>query len=427
MTNYQDSRRFMDGTSTTEPISLGSQKSAYDREIEGTRYEVTPSKKKTPMAARQIDCVNALAPDISPAGDSQPFLPLLAPSQLTPFTNNTVLILSGLCTLNFIAAESAMSISAIECCVEYSNVVCCPQLNATLVIIIRQSSKYSGSLALNRPHASHCLSDVEKIPESKGGNEDLQNICSFHPENLTEASCPLTDVDEFEHTVDSSRLLDACCQNAVLDVATIIAQNSISNMDGVPGGRIDDCKNLSSGVCPLVFPKMTNVWKECGNVISNQTACCKAMESYVYQLQRQSFLTNLQALNCAVSLGMMLQKANVSHNVYSLCHINLKDFSLQESGCLLPTLPSDATYDRTSGIGFVCDLNDNIEAPCPSKSNVPTSTCNTNMFLDLMEIAATKLPAISAAASAQSGKGIIRTLLYLNKSSSSSCFFLQWQ
>lgn len=57
MTNYQDSCRFMNGTSTTEPISLRSQKSAYDREIEGTRYEVTPSKKKTPMAARQIDRV----------------------------------------------------------------------------------------------------------------------------------------------------------------------------------------------------------------------------------------------------------------------------------------------------------------------------------------------------------------------------------
>uniref|UniRef100_A0A7N2LWY2 Uncharacterized protein n=1 Tax=Quercus lobata TaxID=97700 RepID=A0A7N2LWY2_QUELO len=37
----------------------------------------------------------ALAPDISPSGDTQPFIPLLAPSPLTPFTNNTVPILSG--------------------------------------------------------------------------------------------------------------------------------------------------------------------------------------------------------------------------------------------------------------------------------------------------------------------------------------------
>jgi hypothetical protein len=40
--------------------------------------------------------VNAVAPDISPSADSQPFLPLLAPSPLTPFTNTTVPKLSGL-------------------------------------------------------------------------------------------------------------------------------------------------------------------------------------------------------------------------------------------------------------------------------------------------------------------------------------------
>lgn len=45
----------------------------------------------------------ALAPDISPSGDTQPFIPLLAPSPLTPFTNNTVPILSGLPYLPFMA------------------------------------------------------------------------------------------------------------------------------------------------------------------------------------------------------------------------------------------------------------------------------------------------------------------------------------
>jgi alanine-alpha-ketoisovalerate/valine-pyruvate aminotransferase len=74
-------------------------------------------------------------------------------------------------------------------------------------------------------------------------------------------------------------------------------------------------------VCPLVFPNMTNIVKECGNVINNQTACCKAMETYVSQLQQQSFLTNLQVLNCAASLGMRLQEANVSYNVYNLCQL----------------------------------------------------------------------------------------------------------
>ena len=93
---------------------------------------------------------------------------------------------------------------------------------------------------------------------------------------------------------------------------------------------------LSGSVCPLVFPNMTDVVKECGSVISNQTSCCKSMESYVSKLQQQSFLTNLQALNCAASLGMRLQKANISYNVYNLCHINLKDFSLQGQFYYMP-------------------------------------------------------------------------------------------
>jgi len=42
-------------------------------------------------------------------------------------------------------------------------------------------------------------------------------------------------------------------------------------------------------------------------------------------------------------------------------------------------LPSDATYDKTSGVSFVCDLNDNIAAPWPPKSYAPASTCNKSM------------------------------------------------
>lgn len=63
--------------------------------------------------------------------------------------------------------------------------------------------------------------------------------------------------------------------------------------------------------------------------MENSTACCKAMLTYVAHLQKQSFITNLQALNCASFLGAKLQKMNVSMNVYSSCQITLKDFSLQ--------------------------------------------------------------------------------------------------
>jgi hypothetical protein len=61
--------------------------------------------------------VNALAPDISPSADSQPFLPLLAPSPLTPFTNTTVLKLSGLVYLRFVATVKPYNlVISIFCC-----------------------------------------------------------------------------------------------------------------------------------------------------------------------------------------------------------------------------------------------------------------------------------------------------------------------
>lgn len=40
--------------------------------------------------------MDAILPEISPSGSPQPFLPLLAPSPLVPFTNATVPKLSGL-------------------------------------------------------------------------------------------------------------------------------------------------------------------------------------------------------------------------------------------------------------------------------------------------------------------------------------------
>lgn len=86
---------------------------------------------------------------------------------------------------------------------------------------------------------------------------------------------------------------------------------------------------FSASVCPLVFPNMRHVANSCGNGISNQTACCDAMDSYVSHLQKQTLITNLQALDCATSLGLKLQTYNITKNVYRLCHISLKDFSLQ--------------------------------------------------------------------------------------------------
>ncbi|XP_027333360.1 uncharacterized GPI-anchored protein At1g61900-like [Abrus precatorius] len=391
-----------------------------------------------------LDSHDDFIPKISPLGSPQPLLPLLAPSPLTPFTNTSIPKLSGLCTLNFSAAKSLISVTAIDCWEVFApflaNVICCPQLEATLTILIGQSSKRTGIFALNGTVAKHCLSDVEQILMGQGASNNLRQICSVHSSNLTEASCPVKNVNDFYNVVDTSKLLTACekidpvkeccyqvCQNAILEAATAMASNG-SHILGVDAPhvqpehsvRVNDCRNVVlrwvasklepsqakkvlrglsncnvNKVCPLVFPDMKQVAKGCGNGISSKTACCNAMESYVSHLQKQSFITNLQALDCADTLAMKLKRSNITEDVYSICHISLKDFSLQvgnqEAGCLLPSLPSDATFDRT-GISFLCDLNDNIPAPWPSTFKVASSSCNKSV----------NIPALPAAASSQS-------------------------
>ncbi|XAR53789.1 hypothetical protein NMG60_11022471 [Bertholletia excelsa] len=396
------------------------------------------------------------SPQISPDVAPQPFLTLLAPLPLVPFTNDSVPKLSGLCTLNFDAVESMISTASIDCIAlsapYLANVVCCPQLEATLVVLIGQSSKDTNMLALNGTLAKHCLSDLEQILVHEGASNGLQQICSISASSLTAASCPVKDVNEFESTVDGSKLLDACekmdlvneccdqiCQNAISQAAGKLALKAydLSRMDGSHtlsdhSTRVHDCKvivhrwlaskldpsrakyvlrGLSScnvnKVCPLVFPNLSHLTESCGNGIRNRTLCCNAMEGYVSHLQKQSFVTNSQAINCAESLGMKLQKANVSANVYSLCRISLQDFSLQvstqERGCLLPSLPSDATFDKSSGLGFLCDLNDNIPAPWPSHTRLPTLSCNRTL----------KIPALPAATSGQSRYYNMDFLLHL--------------
>ncbi|KAG8634367.1 hypothetical protein MANES_17G038605v8 [Manihot esculenta] len=248
--------------------------------------------------------LDAFLPEISPT--PEPFLPILAPSPLQPFNSSSTPKLSGLCTLNFTADGSLMSVASIACWAFFAsllaNLVCCPQLEATLVILIGQSSTVTNVLALNGTISKYCLSDIEQILEVQGAADNV------------------------------------------------------------------NFSLLSASVCPLVFPDMNHVAKGCENGISNTAGCCSATESYVSHLQKHSFLTNLQALDCATTLGIKLQKSNITRDVFSLCHISLKDFSLQ-------------------------DLNDNIPAPWPSSSQLSASSCNKTV----------KNPALPAAASGETG------------------------
>ncbi|XP_016489457.1 putative GPI-anchored protein At1g61900 [Nicotiana tabacum] len=399
---------------------------------------------------------NDASPNISPSNSPESMLPMQAPSPLMPFTYTGVPKLSGHCAFNFSAADTILRTAATDCWTSLApylaNVMCCPQFDASLVVLVGQASIQSQSLALNATHARHCLSDVEQILESQGASEKLLEICSVDPSNLTESSCPVIDANEVENSLNTSGLVAACekidptieccnqvCQNAISAAAETLAirHKIVTSFSGSPilsekSTLISDCKSIvlrwlaskfdpSSAnriiralsscdinkSCPLVFPEIKDITKECGEVTSNRTSCCNAMDSYLSRLQQQSFITNLQALNCATLLGKKLQEVNITSNVFDLCHVNLKDFSLQvdekESGCLLPSLPTDLTYDQSSGIGFICDLNDNVAAPWSSAYSVAASTCNKTV----------SLPELPKATSSQLSKGIsIKDMVY---------------
>ncbi|GMP75467.1 hypothetical protein CsSME_00032545 [Camellia sinensis var. sinensis] len=100
-----------------------------------------------------------------------------------------------------------MSMTSIDCIAVFApflaNVICCPQLEATLVVLIGQSSKDTNLLALNNTLANHRQSDFEQI-------------------------LVVNDVNEFESTVDSSMLLAPCEKiDTVNECCDQICQNAI--------------------------------------------------------------------------------------------------------------------------------------------------------------------------------------------------------
>eukprot|EP00262_Sarcandra_glabra_P020377 TRINITY_DN8083_c0_g1_i1.p1 TRINITY_DN8083_c0_g1~~TRINITY_DN8083_c0_g1_i1.p1 ORF type:complete len:108 (-),score=20.17 TRINITY_DN8083_c0_g1_i1:680-1003(-) len=80
-------------------------------------------------------------------------------------------------------------------------------------------------------------------------------------------------------------------------------------------------------------------------------------------------------------------------NIYELCDVDLKDFSLQANGlqgCLLRSLPADVVFDNYTGVSFTCDLSDNIDAPWPSSSSLSSlSLCAPEMSLPALPTSTT--------------------------------------
>ncbi|KAL5781210.1 hypothetical protein ACOSP7_006239 [Xanthoceras sorbifolium] len=354
-------------------------------------------------------------------------LPPLYPTFPTTYEPN----LTGRCPVNFSAISSIMDKTASDCAQPMAsivgNVICCPQLSSLLHIFQGFLSMTSGKLVLQNAVANDCFSDIISILASRRANITIPTICSVTSLNLTGGSCPVKDVTSFEKTVNTSKLLDSCstvdplkeccrpvCQPAIMEAALQISgtQLTINENEKTVGGSnhidaLSDCKGVVyayissklsadaantafrilsackvNKVCPLQFKQPPlDVIKACRNVAAPSPSCCSSLNTYISGLQNQMLITNKQAIICASLFGAMLRKGGVMTNIYELCDVDLKDFSVQE-GCLLRSLPADVIFDNTTGYSFTCDLTDNIAAPWPSSSSMSSlSLCAPEMSL----------------------------------------------
>ncbi|KAL4578568.1 hypothetical protein LXL04_014693 [Taraxacum kok-saghyz] len=348
-----------------------------------------------------------------------PYLGKTLPPMYPSFPKTYKPILSGKCPFNFSSISTIIEKTASDCsqllAPLVANVICCPQFASSLHIFQAHFTKNSNLLVLqNTTMADHCFSDIVEVLGSKGANT---SVCSFKPLNITGGSCPVNDVSTFEKIVNTTKLVNACsaidplkeccrsvCQPAIIEASFQISSSNVDVLNdckgvvhsylsrNLPLEAADSAFRILSAckvnkVCPLEFKQPDEVIKACRNVGGSSSWCCSSLNSYIAGVQRQMLITNRQAIICASVFGSMLRKGGVVTDVYELCDVDLKDFSLQvaygeEAGCLLRSLPADVVYDNSSGFSFTCDLSDNIAAPWPSSSSIASfSLCAPEMSL----------------------------------------------
>ncbi|XP_009383433.2 uncharacterized GPI-anchored protein At1g61900 [Musa acuminata AAA Group] len=378
--------------------------------------------------------------EISPAvipRNPYPVEPL--PPMYPSFPSTYEPVLTGKCPVNFSSMSDIIDKTASDCSAPLAalvgNVICCPQVNSLMHIFQGAYGSESNMLVLNQATATYCFSDLISILASRGANSTIPTLCSVKLSNLTGGSCHVKDLVTFEKIVNTSKLLDSCstvdplkeccrpiCQPAIMEAALQISLGGASMLDNsrIPGTAagitvVNDCKGvvyawlsrklsseaantafrILSGckvnkVCPLEFEEPSSIIKACGDMAPSSLSCCSSLNTYIASIQKQMLITNRQAINCATFFGSMLQKGGVTTNIYELCNVDLKDFSLQsygQQGCLLRSLPADIVFDNVTGFSFTCDLSDNIAAPWPSSSSLSTfSLCAPEMSLPALPI-----------------------------------------
>ncbi|KAG5404062.1 hypothetical protein IGI04_010181 [Brassica rapa subsp. trilocularis] len=364
-----------------------------------------------------------VSPSVIPKYESPP-LPWTPPMYPT-FPDTYQPKLTGKCPADFQAISAVIDTAASDCSQPFAalvgNVICCPQFVSLLHIFQGQHNlKKSEKLVVPDSVAADCFSDLVSILVSKRANMTIPELCSVTSSNLTGGSCPVQDVAAFEKAVNGSRLVDACrtvdplkeccrpvCQGAIMEAALAISSGGSNNNVNA----LNDCKNvvfsyvsrklpadkanaafriLSSckvnKACPLELKEPTEVVKACRNAAAPSPSCCSSLNLYISGIRNQMLITNKQAIVCATVIGSMLRKGGVMTDIYKLCDVDLKDFSVQaygmQQGCLLRSYPADLIFDNTTGYSFTCDLTDNIAAPWPSSSSVSSlSLCAPEMSL----------------------------------------------
>ncbi|XP_024391863.1 uncharacterized GPI-anchored protein At1g61900 isoform X2 [Physcomitrium patens] len=311
----------------------------------------TPSKLPTPSPPT-FDTPTPFPTASPPVQASSGIFPFMAPPplEIPVITNPSTPELSGFCPFDFSTLEGTLIRTAGDCpaplALYVGSVICCPQLESLFQVSLGQYSLDSGNLGLNVTEAEYCFSDTQNLMASLGANTSLGDLCAAQPANLTSGLCPVTKVSQLEEMINTTKLLDAChsvdplkecteeptCQSQVMDVATQMA-----------GQLVGDPGQLNGSAVP---PGEQQVVVDCKNMVL-------------------AWLASKLGPDAANTMLRNLISCRVNKDIYSLCGIDLKDFSLQGvggQGCLLSSLPSDIMSNVT-GIDFTCDLNDNIAAP----------------------------------------------------------------
>ncbi|WOL00904.1 GPI-anchored protein [Canna indica] len=402
--------------------------------------------------------------EISPAVVPRNPYPVEPLSPMYPsFPSTYEPILSGKCPVNFSSLLDVVDRTASDCSAPLAalvgNVICCPQVNSLMHIFQGAYNSESNMLVFQKATANYCFADLISILASRGANSTIPALCSVKSANLTGGSCPVKDLATFEKVVNTSKLLDSCsavdplkeccrpiCQPAIVEAAVQISLGGTSMLynSRIPGtgsgtgiNAVNDCKGvvyawlsrklsseaantafrILSGckvnkVCPLEFEEPSSIIKECRGSAPSSLSCCSSLNTYISSIQKQMLITNRQAINCATLFGSMLQKGGVMTNIYELCKVDLKDFSLQsygQQGCLLRSLPADIVFDNVTGFSFTCDLSDNIAAPWPSSSSLSSlSLCAPEMSLPALPV-----PQTSVSSGSRNIARIIASIVYI--------------